>query len=80
MATFGLGASERHIGTLDAEGVALVAIQGLYDVMKAELEAKDTQIEALEARLAALEGAFQAEERPSVDVTNLEKKSILLER
>ncbi len=80
MATFGLGASERHIGTLDAEGVALVAIQGLYDVMKAELEEKDTQIEALEARLAALEGASQAKEQPSVSFADLAKKSNVVER
>ncbi len=55
MATFGLGASERHIGTLDADGVALAAIQGLYDVMKAEIEHRDARIEALENRLADLE-------------------------
>jgi trimeric autotransporter adhesin len=29
-AAFGLGASERHIATLDADGVALAAIQGVY--------------------------------------------------
>ena len=62
MATFGLGASERHIGTLDAEGVALVAIQGLYQLV----QEKDAQIEALKARLAALERASLAKEHPSV--------------
>ena len=31
-ASFGLGEDERYIGTLDAEGVALAAIQGLYQV------------------------------------------------
>jgi len=76
MAAFGLGASERHIGTVDAEGVALAAIQGLYQMV----QEKDAKIEALEARLAALEGAFQAEERPSVSFADLAKKSNVVER
>ena len=29
-AAFGLGEDERHISTVDADGVALAAIQGLY--------------------------------------------------
>ena len=54
MTAFGLGASDRHIGTVDAEGVALVAIQGLYQLV----QEKDAQIEALKARLAAVEEAL----------------------
>ncbi len=57
MAAFGLGASERHIGTVDADGVVLAAIQGLYQVV----QEKDAKIEALEARLSMLEEALQAE-------------------
>jgi len=41
---------------------------------------KDAQIEALEARLAVLEGALQAEERPSVSFADLAKKSNVVER
>ena len=54
-AAFGLGASDKHIGTLDADGVALAAIQGLYEMVKE----KDAEIAALRAqmgdRIAALE-------------------------
>jgi hypothetical protein len=64
-AAFGLGEDERHISTIDADGVALAAIQGLYQLV----QEKDTEIAALEqenedlrgqlddieARLAALE-------------------------
>lgn len=48
---FGLGDSDTHIGTLDAEGVALAAIKGL----KLELDRKDARIEELENRLTKLE-------------------------
>jgi hypothetical protein len=51
-AAFGLGASDTSIGTLDADGVALAAIQGLYSLAQEQ----DTRIQALEARVAALEG------------------------
>lgn len=50
-AAFGLGASETGIDGVDADGVALAAIQGLAR----ELEERDARIAALEARLAALE-------------------------
>ncbi len=50
-AAFGLGDSERHINSLDADGVALAAIQGLY----AENQALKAQLDTLERRLAALE-------------------------
>ena len=48
---FGLGDSDKAITTIDADGVALAAIQGLYQMV---LE-KDKKIAELEARLAALE-------------------------
>ena len=48
---FGLGSSDKHIGTLDAEGVALAAIQGLHEIV----QEKDAEIADLEARLGALE-------------------------
>jgi hypothetical protein len=66
-AAFGLGVDDQHISTADADGVALAAIQGLYHLVRereAELarlaEARDTQIAALEARLAALEQIMAA--------------------
>jgi hypothetical protein len=50
-AAFGLGEDERHISAVDADGVALAAIQGLYQVMREQ----EAQIAALEARVLALE-------------------------
>jgi len=61
-AAFGLGDSDKAIATIDADGVALAAIQGLYmmvqqkDAQIATLKAqKDAEISELKARLAALE-------------------------
>jgi hypothetical protein len=50
-AAFGVGADDRHISTVDLDGVALAAIQGLYQVVQGQ----HAQLAALEARLAALE-------------------------
>jgi hypothetical protein len=50
-AAFGVGEDDTHITTIDADGVALAAIQGLNDVV----QAKDARIVALEARVQALE-------------------------
>lgn len=49
--TFGLGDDVESISTLDAEGVALAAIQGLSK----KLDERDDRIAALEDRLTALE-------------------------
>jgi len=48
----------QHISTVDADGVALAAIQGLYQLVQeqeAQLRAQQQHIAGLEARLAALE-------------------------
>ena len=45
-AAFGLGEDGHYIGTVDAEGVALASIQGLYQVV----QEKDSQIAALQAQ------------------------------
>lgn len=65
-AAFGLGEDDKHISTVDADGVALVAIQGLYQVvqkqdarietLEAENGALQERLDSLEARVAALEG------------------------
>ncbi len=49
-AAFGLGEDERLIGTMDANGVALAAIQGLYTISQEQAE----QIEDLQAENASL--------------------------
>ena len=50
-AAFGVGEDERLITTVDADGVALAAIQGLYELV----QEKDGEIAALEERLGQLE-------------------------
>jgi hypothetical protein len=49
-AAFGLGTDDKRIATVDADGVALAAIQGLQQ----ELQAKDAQIRELQHDLAEL--------------------------
>jgi Chaperone of endosialidase/S-layer homology domain len=51
---FGLGNSDTQIVTIDADGVALAAIQGLNAKLEAERAAKDAEIAALRAELAEL--------------------------
>jgi hypothetical protein len=50
-AAFGVGADDIHIATVDADGVALAAVQGLYEIVKE----KETEIESLKKRLVTLE-------------------------
>ena len=61
-AAFGLGESDKHINTIDVDGVALAAIQGLYKLVQ-EKEGRISTLEErnlkLQARLAALEGLVQ---------------------
>ncbi|MBL1216626.1 MAG: hypothetical protein D8M59_03945 [Planctomycetes bacterium] len=53
---FGLGADELRINSIDADGVALAAIQGLNEIVKE----KDAEIEDLKQRLARLEAVVAA--------------------
>ena len=53
---FGLGTDNRHIAPLDANGVALVGIQELYQLAQAQ----QARIEQLEADNQALEGRLDA--------------------
>jgi hypothetical protein len=60
---FGLGDSERHITTIDADGVALASIQALYErsqALETENTALQRRVDDLEARVAALEHPTQA--------------------
>lgn len=64
-AVYGLGQDARYISTIDADGVALAAIQGLYhiavdkdeelDALRIENRQQAQRLSALEARLAQLE-------------------------
>ena len=53
-AAFGLGETELGISTLDADGVAFAAIQGLNAKLEAERIAKDAEIASLRAELAEI--------------------------
>lgn len=59
-ALFGLGPAQTTIDTIDADGVALAAIQGLAELVLEQRE----HIAALEGRLAALESERGARQRP----------------
>jgi hypothetical protein len=61
-AAFGLGSDDRHIATVDADGVALAAIQGLNRKLEEALRAKEGEItelrralDSLQSKLAQLE-------------------------
>jgi len=51
-AAFGLGIDEEHISSVDSDGIALAAIQGLHQLV----EEKDVQIRKQNAQLDELEG------------------------
>jgi hypothetical protein len=54
-AAFNVGMDDKHIATVDEDGVALAAIQGLNQKLEEQLKLKDDKISALEKRLADLE-------------------------
>jgi trimeric autotransporter adhesin len=54
-AAFGLGTDDTTIGTVDADGVALAAIQGLNLKLREELHRRDAENADLKARLDRLE-------------------------
>ncbi len=58
-AAFGMGADDKHIGSLDAEGVALAAIQGLY----AELKDRDVTIAEQQQEIAEQQREIADERR-----------------
>lgn len=62
-AAFGLGENDKTINTVDADGVALAAIQGLY----VAVQQKDARIAELETRLLAQEAANAALQADAVE-------------
>ena len=55
---FQVGEDDKHISTVDADGVALAAIKGLYELVRekdAEMRTKESEIQDLNKRLRALE-------------------------
>ena len=66
-AAFAVGEDNTSLATIDLDGAALAAIQGLY----AENQDLKAQVEHLEARLTALEQAAGAAQSPQSDRSNL---------
>ena len=54
-AAFGLGETPKGISTVDADGVALAAIQGLYQTMRHQMREKDREIAQLKRKLQTIE-------------------------
>ena len=60
-AAFALGDSDKHIATVDADGVALTAIQGLYQKLEEQLAERDDRIRRLEEHLRTLEQTLETQ-------------------
>jgi hypothetical protein len=54
---FGLGEDEKHISTVDSEGIALAAIQALYQEKQQEVSQLQDRLKSLENRLSTLESS-----------------------
>jgi hypothetical protein len=62
-AAFGLGTDDKHIATVDADGVALAAIQGLNHKLEEELRARRAEIDSLKTQNRSLEERLIALEK-----------------
>lgn len=58
---FGLGDSSSHIATVDRDGVALAAIQGLKDEKDAEIKALKNEIREIREQIEAIQAAMNAD-------------------
>jgi len=58
-AAFGLGESDTGITTIDADGVALAAIQGLNERLETRLNEKEARIVKLEAELEEMKSIIK---------------------
>ncbi len=54
-AAFGVGMDDKHISMVDADGVALAAIQGLNQKLTEDLKQNQTEITELKDRIEKLE-------------------------
>jgi hypothetical protein len=62
-AAFGVGEDDRHITSIDEDGVALAAIKGLYEKSERENGALRTQVSSMQSRLAALAAKVESLEK-----------------
>jgi hypothetical protein len=63
-AAFGVGPDDKHIATVDADGVALAAIQGLNRKLEETLGQKDAEIGELKRRLERVEELLSKRHNP----------------
>jgi hypothetical protein len=64
-AAFGLGTDDKHIATVDADGVALAAIQGLNRKLETEATTLRAENAELKARLERLERLLIVTQMPN---------------
>ena len=80
-AAFAVGMDDKHISMVDADGVALAAIQGLnqkVERLSGELKSKDNENTELKARLERLEQLFNSNSRgPTAPVKFLHPGGVL---
>ncbi|MCX6927649.1 MAG: tail fiber domain-containing protein, partial [Verrucomicrobia bacterium] len=62
-APFGLGTDDKHIATVDADGVALAAIQGLNEKVEVRSQKSEVSIQELQAENAELKRRLEKLER-----------------
>ena len=62
-AAFGTGLDDRHIATVDADGVALAAIQGLNEKVEVRSQKSEVRVQKLEAENAELKLRLEKLER-----------------
>ena len=58
-AAFGLGDSDKSIGTIDTGGISFAAIQGLHELVNEKVKEKDAEIVVLKERLAKVEALVE---------------------
>ena len=59
-AAFRLGADDKHIATIDGQGIALAAIQGLNAKLESDARKKDARIATLELAMAQMQAQIAA--------------------
>jgi FtsZ-binding cell division protein ZapB len=69
---FGIGEDDKHISTIDPDGVALAAIQGLHEELKdrdAKIDAQERQLEAQDEKLSKIEAQLREQQKVITEMT-----------
>ena len=75
--TFDVGNDDKSIATIDADGAALAAIQGLNEKLEQQLEQKETEIAELRQRLKSLENCWAASSKEETNHETTDWKSYI---